>query len=350
MPHPVRSILVCTAGLLYGCMGFCLSVLAAAFNAVTPATPSSPHPEKPHHLRRPIHSRPRDRSASRSRQQDHLSPRHSIETALSSEPPQTPGRGSPALHIPLVESPTEISHSLGQENTGSPPHDYFTDSAVHMQRKSRAKIAFSPETRPRLLEAASAPAPVASSQGDDDTHHAQSADERVSSGFKLHFKRSWTERRRKASTPATLSPASPDLLLDRSSTLPSLVTPPSPLSPKVGVKSSKSLCPKKRSKTLRKAPSAPAGELPTLQKCSTSLSISKADKKRPPPLRTHPYEAPYFFPIPGSEAAMDYAPRARSPRQTLSASPPSTQKPLPSPTRRASHLTTSSSSAVKPQS
>ncbi|KAF4573349.1 hypothetical protein EYR36_007860 [Pleurotus pulmonarius] len=277
MPSQINNFFICAASVVFAWGGFLLSVMAAVVNAgfvvLAPAAP-------PKEVQRP---------AARHRKSPRPSPSRrstAAESAASSESIQTPT----AVFTddqPLVASPSEIP------GTSPTAQDYFL---AKPKRKSLLKT-----LRRSSLSSVHSPGSGSSS----DSSSAHSPDECAKAPMKRVRSKSMPRCKTlrlpalqppplPSSTPS--SPTSPTLLLSRTATL---LTPKALKPAKL-----KELC-------LRKSPSS---QLPTLKVWPATPTLKQ---KFSQPLRTQPYEAPYFFPMPTVEPPSP----PKSPRSTRSVRP-----------------------------
>ncbi|KAF9502197.1 hypothetical protein BDN71DRAFT_15537 [Pleurotus eryngii] len=255
------NFFICAASVVFAWGGFLLSVMAAVFNAgfvvLAPAAP-------PKELQRPVarHRKSPGRPATRRST--------AAESAASSESIQTPTSVF-TDDQPLIASPSEIPV------TSPAAQDYFVPKP---KRKSLLKtLRCSSLSSVHSLDSGSS----------SDSSAAHSPDEFAKAAMKRVRSKSMPRCKTlrlpaletpllSSSTPS--SPTSPTLLLSRTATL---------LSPKA-------LKPAKfRELCLRKSPSS---QLPTLKVWPATPVLKQ---KFSQPLRTQPYEAPYFFPMPTAE-------------------------------------------------
>ncbi|KAJ8508775.1 hypothetical protein ONZ45_g8984 [Pleurotus djamor] len=275
MLQHLQHVLICSLGLLYGCGGFILSVFAAGLNAsFSLAFDRHAHPAATY----------TSGSKARRRRPRIVPPRRSTSaSSASSDAPLTPNIVSP-VDQPLVASPSEIP-----EHPNALSQDYFSTSPSKASHKSPFNpLRAFPARRCSLGDDSRAPR---RSSVDSDDVHFHSADERTSP-FKLNLgfnKRSRTKSMPRAQT-INASPSSPHAspCATASSNLQSLVKGASSL-----------IVPKPtKGKALRKVPSIPTNQPPTLRVWPASPTLKT---KHSQPLRTQPYEAPYFFPMPVPE-------------------------------------------------
>ncbi|KIM88984.1 hypothetical protein PILCRDRAFT_813984 [Piloderma croceum F 1598] len=370
----MKGVAVGVAGAFFASVGFLLSVFAVVINPLLPARPVK-HPPLETQQRFITHSpfmhgkpnAPRPDSGISSKLESDLASQTTSNTSLSSQ--CTSASRPPHVHT------HSRSHSAGSavhpqqqryahgHNTPLPrqsrdqmlppppiAQDYFSHDAswspgVHVpvmhevraqprRAQTTSSISSSPSPPPPQLIKPPAAPPVASSAAPTSipsisapmrapprsSSHDQPVDSpalRKSHSFRiLSIKRSFTGLKNKASRsftcpdPAFLQVPSPTPDLPRRSSAPSL----------------KALCLKKREERLsRKASTITSEHKPPKSTSRRHKDRTNTDIPPMPPLpvhlqpprsRTHPYEAPYFFPPPGSPDAIDYIRRAREEQTT----------------------------------
>lgn len=210
---------------------------------------------------------------------------------ISSTSSRTPRERIPIPHSPSPSNPHALSHPYFEEMVLPKPgtSDHHSEPQSHDQ-----------------LSSSSNPLPSTVSHVSVDTRRRDTAEElRPHRRPIVCFKRSLSEKIAHRTSNSHLQQPSP---------------PPVPELPSRYVKSNKMLHTASTksdssSRTLRKATST--SRITT--KCSShSASLSK---RRSQPLRTQPYEAPYFFPQPGTAAAAEYVPTRAKPTRSQTLPP-----------------------------
>ncbi|KAF7436359.1 hypothetical protein PC9H_003192 [Pleurotus ostreatus] len=263
MPSQINNFFICAASVVFAWGGFLLSVMAAVVNAgfvvLAPAAP-------PKEAQRPAARHRKSARPSPSRRST------AAESAASSESIQTPTSVF-TDDQPLIASPSEIP------GTSPAAQDYFVPKP---KRKSLLKTL-------RRSSLSSVHSPDSGSSSDSSSAH--SPDECAKAGMKRGRSKSMPRCKTPrllvsecpplpSSTPTSPTSTSPTPLLSRTATL---LTP-------------KALKPAKlKEMCLRKSASS---QLPTLKVWPATPTLKQ---KFSQPLRTQPYEAPYFFPMPTVE-------------------------------------------------
>jgi hypothetical protein len=255
--------------------------------------------------------------------------KHSDSSTASSAAPSTPKNRDHGLDNPGVQ----IAHTRTGSLPSEAPHQRVGHAQDNLQLKSSLKPSFItlpsddlqlPPFRNSISET-SRPPRISTSEA----YLSISDDNR--SGFRLsNLTPPWKEKRPK---------------IYRCVSSPHLTTSEAPWSPPHNEQRMPSFLVKKKSKNLRKMPSVPdrphlssdkrklcfaahRGVLSLTFVFAGSTSCPVVAKKRPQPLRTQPYEAPYFFPSP---VPTHDTPRRERPNRTRTLPPPQRRRSPPPP-------------------
>ncbi|RDB28471.1 hypothetical protein Hypma_015925 [Hypsizygus marmoreus] len=288
MVHPV---IAGAAGFVYASIGFSLSVLAILLGLLTPArfTPPPFEGSKPPALSN-LSEKRRGRAL-------YTNSKDSSDASISSSAPSTPKdlETYPSVAIvsstntPLPRSPSPYQRVEHADDPSFPKSNRKPTTVTFIEDSLKSPSASTRTAKPLPSERICLPS------------------EDGQNGFKISsLKPPWGDKRRK---------------IYRCVSSPHLTTANPPIPSPVTLEEEQKLPPllKKKSKTLRKAPSHPS--TPRSASCPTIALVEK--KQRPPALRTQPYEAPYFFPPPIPNSP----PQQRKPVRSRTLPPISRKRP-----------------------